>query len=203
MHVDSQPSSLLSRPPGCKLEGQVVCDNHCLLLCLNAPSVRNDVLQSVALNKKEKKAFNINDLVLIVMDTLCRDTLPSRARRDKLSFSFPYAWREEWQRVQCHCRVYNNTPQLREQHAPDRQPKRCFLKDDSSRICGRVRLKYKKSHLAAVYVCAHPRFMWPSSHILLKRPQVFVPLLFYLLSPLPELQCGEPKWPGFINLCSA
>lgn len=118
------------------------------------PLFRNDVLQSVALNKKEKKAFNINDLVLIVMDILCRDTLPSRARRDKLSFSFPYAWREEWRRVQCHCRVYNNTPQLREQHAPDRQQKRCFLKDDSSRNCGRVRLKYKKKSLG-YHVCVH------------------------------------------------
>lgn len=45
--------------------------------------------------KKRKKAFNINDLVLIVMDLLCRDTLPSRASRDKLSFSSSYAWREE------------------------------------------------------------------------------------------------------------
>lgn len=33
-----------------------------------------------------KKAFNINDLALIVMDWLCRDTLPSRAQRDKPSF---------------------------------------------------------------------------------------------------------------------
>lgn len=29
--------------------------------------------------KMGKTAFNINDLVLIVMDILCRDTLPSRA----------------------------------------------------------------------------------------------------------------------------
>ena len=39
--------------------------------------------------KKRGKAFNINDLALIVMDILCRDTLPSRALRDKLSFSSP------------------------------------------------------------------------------------------------------------------
>lgn len=39
------PLSLAQRPaPGCKLEGQVVCDNHCLLLCLNSPSIRNDIL---------------------------------------------------------------------------------------------------------------------------------------------------------------
>lgn len=49
------------------------------------------------------------------MDILCRDTLPSRAWRDKLSFSSSYAWREERRRVQCHRCVYNNTPQLTEQ----------------------------------------------------------------------------------------
>lgn len=75
------PLSLVQCPaPGCKLEGQVVRDNHCLLLCLNSPSIRNDILRGVAFKKKKKKrAFNINDLVLIVMDILCRDTLPSRA----------------------------------------------------------------------------------------------------------------------------
>lgn len=116
------PLSLAQCPaPGCKLEGQVVCDDHCLLLCLNSPSIRSDILWGVALKKRKKKkkkekAFNINDLVLIVMDILCRDTLPSRASRDKLSFSSSYAWREEWRRVQCHYSVYNNTPQLTEQH---------------------------------------------------------------------------------------
>ena len=48
----------------------------------------DDTLQGVKKKKKRKKrktererekAFNINDLVLIVMDILCRDTLPSRA----------------------------------------------------------------------------------------------------------------------------
>lgn len=75
--------------PGCKLVGQVVCNIHCLLLCLNSPCIQNDILWGVALIKG--KAFNINDLALIVMDILCGDTLPSRASRDKLSFSFSYA----------------------------------------------------------------------------------------------------------------
>lgn len=77
-----------------------MCNDHCLLLCLNSPSIQNNILWGVPLKKrrgkkKRKKAFNINDLVLIVMDLLCRDTLPSRASRDKLSFSSSYAWREE------------------------------------------------------------------------------------------------------------
>lgn len=102
--------------PGCKLVGQVVCNTECLLLCLNSACIQNDILWGVALIKE--KAFNINDLALIVMDILCGDTLPSRASRDKLSFSFSYAWREEWLRVQCHFSVYNNTPQLTEPHVP-------------------------------------------------------------------------------------
>lgn len=75
MWTPNLPLSLVRCPAaGCKLEGQVGCDDHCLLLCSFEW-------------KKKKKAFNINDLVLIVMDTLCRDTLPSRAWRDKLSFT--------------------------------------------------------------------------------------------------------------------
>lgn len=55
MWTPNPPLSLVRCPAaGCKLEGQVVCDNHCLLLCLNSPSVWNGVLQSVALNKKRK-----------------------------------------------------------------------------------------------------------------------------------------------------
>lgn len=47
------PLSLAQWPaPGCKLEGQVVCGDRCLLLCLNSPSIRNDILLGVALKKK-------------------------------------------------------------------------------------------------------------------------------------------------------
>lgn len=101
--------------PGCKLVGQIVSNTHCLLVYWNSPCIQNNILRGVAL-KKKKKAFNINDLALIVMDILCEDTLPSRASRDKLSFSFSYAWREEWLRVQCHLCVYNNAPRLTEPH---------------------------------------------------------------------------------------
>lgn len=50
------PLSLAQCPaPGCKLEGQVVCDDHCLLLCLNSPSIRSDILWGVALKKKKEE----------------------------------------------------------------------------------------------------------------------------------------------------
>lgn len=39
----------LAPVPSCKLEGQVVCDNHCLLLCLNSLSIPNGILWGVAL----------------------------------------------------------------------------------------------------------------------------------------------------------
>lgn len=43
--------------PGCKSEGQVAYDNHCLLLCLTSPSIRSGTLQSVALNKKREEGI--------------------------------------------------------------------------------------------------------------------------------------------------
>ena len=56
------------------------------------------------------------------------DTLPSRASRDKLSFSSSCAWREEWRRVQCHPSVYNNTPQLTETHTTWYVTTNCFYR---------------------------------------------------------------------------
>lgn len=39
--------------PGCKLEGQVVSNAHCLLLSLNSTSARNDITGCVPLRRKK------------------------------------------------------------------------------------------------------------------------------------------------------
>lgn len=54
-----------------------------------------------------KKAFNINDLALIVMDWLCRDTLPSRALRDMLDIILDCTIPVDVLWVQCHLYPYH------------------------------------------------------------------------------------------------
>lgn len=146
------------------------------------------------------------------MDTLCRDTLPSRASRDKLSFSSSYAWREEWRRVQCHPSVYNNTPQLTETHTTWYVTTNCFyrLQELFWVVC--MVLNVLRNHRLAfthvlkwnpflVLLCKMfpyffygcnskqqaPHCWWVGdllSRILLKLQQVLVSVVFYLLSPL-------------------
>lgn len=55
------PLSLAQCPaPGCKLEGQVVSNDHCLLLCLNSASIPSDTLRSEwSFKKKEEEEEGI------------------------------------------------------------------------------------------------------------------------------------------------